>query len=373
MSERLRLLDCRRLPLGAYVSSVRSYLRPSATSGLTKGGDVTPRPSPAQRLWARVDKSDPFGCWLWTGPTHHGYGQIGVKGKIYRVHRYAYELEIGPIPDGMVIDHLCRVRHCVNPAHLEPVTVRENTLRGVGPSALAATQTHCWRGHEYTPENTYIHASKGDRRCRTCKRLDHQLYIERMEDCVLNEVREVVEAARAFKVDSEQPGFYIHGMTAGTFHRLTRAVDALDAGVDRKAPPREDGSAERLRDDVIDAVSDEEVWLRSHASPYGSGFGTEIVAALDKLRATTTQDPAPQDRSGRLPGESHAAFIVRRRSEGLQPDPWKNRRNADCPDCGRPLHRDLEDVRGPHECQFMVPDAPDQPLRTTQDSRDDRS
>src|SRR6266496_2265386 len=88
------------------------------------------------RFWAKVDRSGGSrACWLWTGKTgRDGYGRIGLGGRgalvRVRAHRFAYELLIGPIPDGLQIDHLCRVRHCVNPAHLEPVTQRENILRG---------------------------------------------------------------------------------------------------------------------------------------------------------------------------------------------------------------------------------------------------
>lgn len=85
-----------------------------------------------------------------------------------------YEAFVGPIPDGLQIDHLCRVRHCVNPAHLEPVTIAENVRRG------AAAQTHCKYGHEYTPENTVIH--HGGRECRTCNRIrSRRRYYEKRE------------------------------------------------------------------------------------------------------------------------------------------------------------------------------------------------
>lgn len=95
-----------------------------------------------------------------------GYGQIWVDRKMRRAHRIAYELFIGPIPDGLVVDHLCRNRACVNPAHLEAVTHGENVLRGVNPAAQRSRQTHCQRGHELTGDNLYTHG--GRRRCRTC-------------------------------------------------------------------------------------------------------------------------------------------------------------------------------------------------------------
>lgn len=106
-------------------------------------------------------------CLIWVGANDRGYGRIYVNGTAARVHRVAWELEHGPIPDGMTIDHLCRVRACVNTHHMELVTGAENTSRAAEfrPSLVA---THCKRGHEFTPENTYV-APSGSRKCRTCR------------------------------------------------------------------------------------------------------------------------------------------------------------------------------------------------------------
>lgn len=111
---------------------------------------------------------DPHGCWIWTGAIDAGYGRIKIAGRRQGAHRAAYEALVGPIPTGLVIDHLCRVPRCINPDHLEPVTHRENTLRGVGPSALHAVKTHCPASHEYNEANTYMH--NGIRHCRPCHR-----------------------------------------------------------------------------------------------------------------------------------------------------------------------------------------------------------
>jgi hypothetical protein len=113
----------------------------------------------------------PGGCWEWTGATggSRRYGCISVKGVTRRAHRVAYELLAGPIPDGLELDHLCRNRLCVNPEHLEPVTHRENVLRGDAPPAANVSKTHCPRGHELTPENTYTRRGRpGGRECRAC-------------------------------------------------------------------------------------------------------------------------------------------------------------------------------------------------------------
>lgn len=124
-----------------------------------------------KRFWARVSLSE-SGCWLWTRPMPDGYGRLRYAGKGSRfgvAHRFAYQHLIGVIPQGLQLDHLCRVRNCVNPTHLEPVTSRENTLRGNTPAARNAAKTHCPRGHEYTPINTYV-CKRGLRMCRLCCR-----------------------------------------------------------------------------------------------------------------------------------------------------------------------------------------------------------
>lgn len=121
----------------------------------------------AERFWSRVDRSG--ACWLWTaGRNNYGYGAFyPSKGNQVLAHRFAYELLVGPIPEGLQIDHVCRVRACVNPEHLECVTSKENTLRGVSPSALCAAKTHCPRGHEYDEANTRLY--RGKRYCRACR------------------------------------------------------------------------------------------------------------------------------------------------------------------------------------------------------------
>lgn len=112
------------------------------------------------------------GCWEWTGPrTINGYARMSLSKTRHCVaHRVIYELFRGPIPDGLDLDHLCRVRHCVNPAHLEPVTRRENVMRGESPKIKAHLAGRCVRGHEMTAQNTYI-SPKGVRQCRECNRI----------------------------------------------------------------------------------------------------------------------------------------------------------------------------------------------------------
>lgn len=142
----------------------------------------TPTPAQIERFWSRVDKlSDPGGCWLWVGSLKpDGYAQTKVADKAnVLVHRLAYTLCVGPIPAGLTIDHVkergCTHRHCVNPAHLEPVTFRENMRR--------TSRAHCSKGHKLTLDNVYVRKN-GSVRCRTCamqnrKDRDDRLRIER--------------------------------------------------------------------------------------------------------------------------------------------------------------------------------------------------
>lgn len=146
----------------------------------------TPLPFP-DSLWGRVDKvSSPHGCWLFTGSRDRlGYGRTHVPalGKTQLSHRVAYTLLVGPIPEGLVLDHRCRTPSCVNPAHLEPVTIAENNRR-TGPYRAAAVWTQCKNGHEMTPENTYVPTGRRYRVCRTCERARNREYHRRNRDAV---------------------------------------------------------------------------------------------------------------------------------------------------------------------------------------------
>lgn len=140
-----------------------------------------PKKPAEERFWPKVDKDGPLPtvfrhrgpCWVWTGgKISTGYGLFHpTKGTHALAHRYSYELMVGPIPEGLHIDHLCRNPVCVSPRHLEPVTPGENTRRGLSISTFNALKTHCPAGHAYTPENTYRSPSKPNgRRCRQCQR-----------------------------------------------------------------------------------------------------------------------------------------------------------------------------------------------------------
>jgi hypothetical protein len=135
-------------------------------------GDPTARPRTGRQGRTSVqwwsDKVrlpiDPCGCWLWTGRLDKdGYGVFSTG----RAHRWSYVTFVGPIPEGKQLDHKCRVRNCVNPEHLEPVTLRENLMRGTGYAAIAVRKTHCLRGHPLSGGNL-LPRPGSKRNCREC-------------------------------------------------------------------------------------------------------------------------------------------------------------------------------------------------------------
>lgn len=146
------------------------------------------------RFWRYVNKS--AGCWLWTAAkTPKGYGRFVVSQRPTRIamaHRFAYELEVGPIPAGMTIDHLCKNQSCVNPAHFEVVTRSENAKRG------NPLLTHCKRGHELSGDNLYFPPDGAPRQCRTCRSEVHARTVARFgKDDFLATKREISARWRA--------------------------------------------------------------------------------------------------------------------------------------------------------------------------------
>lgn len=141
-----------------------------------------------ERFMAKVSPEPNTGCWLWTGGTAgKDYSSFKYDGDYYG-HRVSYRLFVGPIPEGLIIDHKCRVHCCVNPGHLEPVTYAVNIKRGIGPRILGdmhLAKTHCPKGHSYSGDNLAQLKSgpqKGARRCKTCVRLQQKAWYERSKE-----------------------------------------------------------------------------------------------------------------------------------------------------------------------------------------------
>jgi len=123
--------------------------------------------TPSQRFWWRVVQTET--CWLWSRGMVDGYGRFWDGQREWKAHVFAWVEENGPVPAGLELDHLCRVRNCVRPDHLEAVTHRVNTLRGETITAEHARKTKCPSGHPYDDENTRVY--NGRRHCRTCDRI----------------------------------------------------------------------------------------------------------------------------------------------------------------------------------------------------------
>lgn len=143
-----------------------------------------------ERFFGRVNKDGPpptvrpdlGGCWIWTSPNVSGgsdpsrrYGHMTINGKGVYAHRLSYEMHNGPIPSGLTVDHLCKTTLCVNPTHLEAVTLAENLKRGDGFGGLNARKTHCPYGHEYAGGNLRV-TRKGYRACVACARAASKRY-----------------------------------------------------------------------------------------------------------------------------------------------------------------------------------------------------
>lgn len=121
----------------------------------------------SERFWAKVQVTE--SCWVWTAAMDgHGYGAFWYQRKVAKAYRAAYEMFVGPVPEGMQLDHLCRNRACVNPAHLEPVSQQVNIARGASPSAISVRTNACSRGHDLS--SAAVRRPDGRRYCGECRR-----------------------------------------------------------------------------------------------------------------------------------------------------------------------------------------------------------
>lgn len=147
-------------PIAARSKASRGHVKGQPMPRLRGHGSKVPI---EQRFWGRVDKTG--SCWLWFGKVQNeGYGVLQIRKATVLAHRFSYEALVGPIPEGLHIDHLCRVRNCVNPEHLEPVTPAENVRRGMSPGAIAARTNTCANGHV----DQFVTYPRGARRCHPC-------------------------------------------------------------------------------------------------------------------------------------------------------------------------------------------------------------
>jgi hypothetical protein len=144
------------------------------------------------RFWSKVRRTDL--CWEWEASHDtRGYGLLWLDRRWIGAHRFAYELLVGRIPEGLELDHLCRNKGCVRPDHLEPVTHRENSIRAVPFKRVVRGYrvTHCKQGHEYTPENTILY--RGHRSCRACANEANRRYRTRRRGFLVRSEDELSE------------------------------------------------------------------------------------------------------------------------------------------------------------------------------------
>jgi 5-methylcytosine-specific restriction endonuclease McrA len=192
----------------------------------------------AERFWSKVQVTS--SCWLWTGSCNpSGYGILRTvrpdgRWTTIGAHRVSYQLAVGPIPVSLELDHLCKVRHCVNPAHLEAVSRQENMRRG-----HRANQTHCKRGHPLAGDNLHITARETiQRRCRTCQRARTRMYSK------LRRARQRVGRVRYRRADIFERDGYTCQLCGEPIDMTLKSPDPGSATIDHIIPFRRGGTDE---------------------------------------------------------------------------------------------------------------------------------
>lgn len=158
---------------GARPWCIKHFRRWQATGDPLKTTGTPHGLTPMERFMRSVEVDPATGCWMWTGASRDGrYGAFSPEGhwaSLTSAHIWAYEQTVGPVPEGLELDHFrCSRTMCANPEHVRPVTPRENSLRSNSPAALNRAKTHCIHGHEFTAQNTR-EMPDGERRCKICE------------------------------------------------------------------------------------------------------------------------------------------------------------------------------------------------------------
>lgn len=205
---------------------------------------------PIDRIVANTDRlSGNSDCWNWLGACDaDGYGKSSAEGRSVRTHRYVYQALVGPIPDGLTIDHLCRNRRCCNPAHLEPVTRGENNRRGAGFSGVLYAGSArpgwrgntCGRGHPLAPDNIKVFPGQdGLRRCRTCYR--HKKAAEKRKMRASRADQRKTGLLEVYRLPPLDPDDSRHGTLRGFIRHRCRCGPCVAADVATRG--RRNGSA----------------------------------------------------------------------------------------------------------------------------------
>lgn len=193
--------------------------------------------STTERFWKKVDKTD--SCWIWTASTSKGHGRFVLQWKptmvLVQAHRFAWEEINGKIPDGLVLDHLCRNRACVRPDHLEAVTNRENILRGMAPSILISKSGLCTRGHVKSGDNLSIRTYKSGKTlnvCRACDTMNRRRRLGRDESIPAGQLPKQSACKRGHPFDEKNTHYQL--TTTGTSQRRCRKCCAIQVAEKRR-------------------------------------------------------------------------------------------------------------------------------------------
>jgi hypothetical protein len=184
-----------------------------------------------KRFHSKIVIDKDTACWLWTGTRNRnkgGYGKFHLQGKRVLAHRFSYELFKGIIPQGLTIDHLCKITHCVNPEHLEAVTMKENVLRGEGFAAQNAKKVFCLNGHLLEGDNLYLRPD-GDRDCKACKREAFKKFKYKKYGYIHSP--KIANRKKRVNASSKYRGVSFHGKIGKWTARISKGCKQYNIGV----------------------------------------------------------------------------------------------------------------------------------------------